>query len=126
MILRYICFNSIYVYLCTHCLYFVLNTQETSHFYWQWFHTWKNKWKLKHKRENEFPQALPDNWPGWKGSWDFIISYLFVSIFIYFLKYESIVIRNGLSLGRSEQDTSSVQSLACPARGQRTWNICLW
>ena len=29
-------------------------------------------------------------------------------ILIYFLKYETIVSRNGLSLGYSEQDTSSV------------------
>ena len=25
--------------LFSHCLYLVLNTQETSHFYWQYFHT---------------------------------------------------------------------------------------
>ena len=31
-------------------------------------------------------------------------------IFIYFFKYETIVSRNGLSLGYSERETSSVQS----------------
>ena len=31
-------------------------------------------------------------------------------IIIYFFKYETIVSRNGLSLGYSEQDTSSVRS----------------
>ena len=32
-------------------------------------------------------------------------------IFIYFFKYETIVSRNGLSLGYSERDTSSVYCL---------------
>ena len=33
---------------------------------------------------------------------------MYILILIYFLKYETIVSRNGLSLGYSEQDTSSV------------------
>ena len=37
----------------SHCLYLVLYTQETSHFYWQWFHILKNKLKLKYKREKK-------------------------------------------------------------------------
>ena len=39
---------------------------------------------------------------------DFIFSF----IFSFFLKYETIVSRNGLSIGYSEQDTSSVSSYA--------------
>ena len=35
----FISFLSFYFHCDTHCLYLVLNTQEASHFYWQWFHT---------------------------------------------------------------------------------------
>ena len=58
----------------------------------------------------------PANWPGqfsqkgWLGLMGF--HFLFYTlIFIYFFKYETIVSRNGLSLGYSEQDTSSVSGL---------------
>ena len=34
----------------------------------------------------------------------------YILIFIYFFKYETIVSRNGLSLGYSERDTSSVKT----------------
>ena len=44
------------------------------------------------------------------GSQDFFFLYYYILIFIYFFKYENIVSRNGLSLGYSEQDTSSVLS----------------
>ena len=51
----------------THCFYLLLNTQETSHFYRQWFHILKNKLELKYKREKKIPRALselPANGPG--------------------------------------------------------------
>ena len=38
--------------------------------------------------------------------------YIYIFIFIYFLKYETIVSRNGLSLGYSEQDTCSVYCMS--------------
>ena len=38
-------------------------------------------------------------------------SLFYILIFIYFSKYETIVRRNGLSLGYSERDTSSVESV---------------
>ena len=33
----------------SHYLYLVLNTQETSHFYWQWFHIFLKEKKKSHK-----------------------------------------------------------------------------
>ena len=38
----------------------------------------------------------------------------YILIYIYFFKYETIVSRNGLSLGYSEQDTGSVSHLLWP------------
>ena len=51
-----------------------------------------------------------DKWDYFQnGSQDFFFSFLFsLLILIYFFKYETIVSRNGLSLGYSERDTSSV------------------
>ena len=103
----------LYYIMLPHCLYLVLNTQETSHFYWQGFHNLKKyiyKLKLKYKREKKIPRALselPANWPDSEKARG-IFFYLYTLILIYLFKYETIVSRNGLSLGYSERDTSSV------------------
>ena len=65
----------------------------------------------QYKREKKFPRALselPVNWPGRFSQTFFFLIYIL--ILIYFSKYETIVTRNGLSLGYSERDTSSVIS----------------
>jgi hypothetical protein len=53
------------------------------------------------------------NWPGQlAGNSERAHGILFsILIFIYFLKYETIVSRNGLSLGYSERDISSVSKI---------------
>ena len=58
----------------------------------------------KYIREKKSPRSLselPSNWPGWFSPIHFNFYLLF--------KYETIVNRNGLSLGYSERDTSSVE-----------------
>ena len=109
----------------SHCLYSVLKTQETSHFYWQWFNILKNKLRLKYKRNKNptspfrvtcwlarpiQPKRLvrPGQLAGNSERSCGIFFLFYIFIFIYFLKYETIVSRNGLSLGYSERDTSSV------------------
>ena len=61
------------------------------------------------KKNPQSLSELPANWPE-RALW--ILFFLFYTLFfIHFLKYETIVSRNGLSLWYSEQDTSSVKCL---------------
>ena len=116
-------FSSIQSTFLTHCLYLVLNTQETIHFYWQWFHILKNELKLTEKREKDptrpfrvtcwlarliQPKRLVR--PGQLAANSERACGIFFSllILIYFFEHETIGSRNDLSLRYSERDTSSV------------------
>ena len=75
----------------THCLYLILNTQETSHFYWHQFWGKNDGENICHWNYFQIPRALselPANWPGRFSQKGWL----------------------GLSLGYSEWDTSSVTS----------------
>ena len=59
--------TSTYIMYITHCLYLVLNTQETSHFYWHQFWDKNDDENICHWNYFQIPRALselPANWPG--------------------------------------------------------------
>ena len=55
------------IYSTPHCLYLVLNTQETSHFYWHQFWHKNDNENICHWNYFQLPRALSElaaNWPG--------------------------------------------------------------
>ena len=110
----------------SHCLYLVLNTQETSLFYWrqQFWDNNDNK-NICHWNHFQIPRALselPANW-AWSGqfsqkAWLGLAAGTLKGLMgfennfngIYFHRLKTGVSRNGLSPGYSDRDTSSVAS----------------
>ena len=61
-------FLSDYLKVKTHCLYLVLNTKKTSHFYWRQFWDKNDGKHIGHWNYFQIPRALselPANSPGW-------------------------------------------------------------